>query len=695
MINKGYFGTLFLLHWAVRMTNITIVGAGVHGGRMADRYMAFEGVSLRAVISPHRPASESLRTVPFFVSAAAWKEEFGRPTAEDVFDLCVHQKVLLRVLTECARIGVKNFILPKFIALTQKELDCIDSLAARHGLSIVIASQWHYARILNEIQKFVKIHRKSISAVEIVCSRSMDAARRASYTAINTFLPHMVQMALTLGVLKSAMKPYIDVSTREKIALRYDGTPQVRLETYINASKNVEVIRIYLKGRKRPALVANLSGIRNSKGFYTSLAIRGEKRRIYEDILEAMLRQVLPYFGGDKKARVLTLSRYRETARALFKIIAAARRSVTVIGGGIFGVLSAIEAARRGYPVTILEKEPRIMTGASLVNQCRVHMGYHYPRDTRTAAQSLHAKSGFEEMFKEAIVKRLNNYYLIAKEGSLTTPKAYVAFCKKMKLPHRFEWPKRTLINKEKIALSVRVPEQSFDAARIRSILLKKISGMPNVTLLTSAAVTDIVRRDDVFTLQYEVNGEERTLESGAIVNATYGDLNRINRHMGIELHDYQYELCEMIVARTPWRNTGWSIIDGPFFGIMPFGFSKDYLLYDVELSVLERSIGTIPEFRHDIRHYDTIERRKKRFEAYKKKWRSYVPEIERCEHLYSLYVVRTVLPKKDRTDTRPTLIKNRAPGFWKIFSGKVTTSVTASAEIARRIDTYLKNKFL
>ena len=675
------------------MINITVVGAGVQGIRIADKYRTFPNVHLRAVVSPHKPASETLRTIPFFTSARAWKKALGRPAADDVFDLCVHHDTLLRILTECIRIDVRNFILPKPIALTQKELDRIEKLAARHKLKIIVASQWHYAELVSHITEFAQKNKKNLSFVEIVFSRPIDPVRRGKYTAQTMFLPHLLHIAAEIRVITSRSRPQVDVHTREKISVRYIGTPEVRLETDLMAIQRTEALYIYLKGQKKPALVANFAGTRDANGFYTSLTVGGKKRRIYEDVVEAMLTQALPYFSGGQPKNVLTFERYRPIAQALLAVVQRARRSVAVIGGGIFGVLSALEIAQRGYPVVIFEKEPDILLGASLVNQCRVHMGYHYPRDVKTARQSLSAKVSFEDMFRDAIVKRLNNYYLIAKEGSLTTADEYIAFCKKIGLPHRPEWPKRTVINKEKIALSVRVPEQSFDATRVRSMLLKKLSEMPNVSLMTSSPVTGIMRQDDIFNVQYETNGKVRTLESGAIVNATYGGLNHINRFIGVELHNYQYELCEMPVARTPWRGTGWSIIDGPFFGVMPFGFSKEYLFYDVELSVLERSVGTVPQFTHDIKHYDTSTRRAKRFEAYKKKWYPYAPEIRQCKHLHSLYVVRTVLPKKEKTDTRPTFIKNRAPGFWKIFSGKVTTSVPVAVEIARKIDSYFKAK--
>ena len=56
---------------------------------------------------------------------------------------------------------------------------------------------------------------------------------------------------------------------------------------------------------------------------------------------------------------------------------------------------------------------------------------------------------------------------------------------------------------------------------------------------------------------------------------------------VGTKTKDYQYELCEVPVIRVPWqKRTGFAIMDGPFFGVLPFGFSNRYTVWDVELSV-------------------------------------------------------------------------------------------------------------
>ncbi|MCI5632896.1 FAD-dependent oxidoreductase, partial [Helicobacter sp.] len=51
-----------------------------------------------------------------------------------------------------------------------------------------------------------------------------------------------------------------------------------------------------------------------------------------------------------------------------------------VIGGGFYGCMLALELHQKFKKILILEKENDILTRASLINQARIHGGYHYPR---------------------------------------------------------------------------------------------------------------------------------------------------------------------------------------------------------------------------------------------------------------------------------------------------------------------------
>ena len=70
--------------------------------------------------------------------------------------------------------------------------------------------------------------------------------------------------------------------------------------------------------------------------------------------------------------------------------------NVAIIGCGIFGALSAIEIAKKGNEVTISESIDEILFGASLNNQNRLHLGYHYPRNHETNQQCINTFQKFK-----------------------------------------------------------------------------------------------------------------------------------------------------------------------------------------------------------------------------------------------------------------------------------------------------------
>ena len=49
--------------------------------------------------------------------------------------------------------------------------------------------------------------------------------------------------------------------------------------------------------------------------------------------------------------------------------------NTVIVGGGIFGVTTAIILAENGIKVTLLERNYDLLKQASLVNQTRIHSG--------------------------------------------------------------------------------------------------------------------------------------------------------------------------------------------------------------------------------------------------------------------------------------------------------------------------------
>jgi glycine/D-amino acid oxidase-like deaminating enzyme len=59
------------------------------------------------------------------------------------------------------------------------------------------------------------------------------------------------------------------------------------------------------------------------------------------------------------------------------------RSDVGVLGAGIMGCCLALELAQRGRRVDLLDLAPAPMTGASLHNEGKLHLGFVYAKDPR------------------------------------------------------------------------------------------------------------------------------------------------------------------------------------------------------------------------------------------------------------------------------------------------------------------------
>ena len=106
-----------------------------------------------------------------------------------------------------------------------------------------------------------------------------------------------------------------------------------------------------------------------------------------------------------------------------------------VIGGGVFGCHAAIHLAKRGKSVVLIEQGDQLITRASIVNQARLHAGYHYPRSIATASSSDRYVERFGKEFSDCINRDFVHYYAIAKRGSLTGPQQFESFCNYLGIP--------------------------------------------------------------------------------------------------------------------------------------------------------------------------------------------------------------------------------------------------------------------
>ena len=341
-----------------------------------------------------------------------------------------------------------------------------------------------------------------------------------------------------------------------------------------------------------------------------------------------------------------------------------------VIGGGVFGLTSAIELSNNGYLVDVKEKSNTIMGGASSINQYRLHKGYHYPRSKETAQECLDGLYSFKRKYQDCVVNGdITHMYSIASEDSLINGDEYKEFLDDMKLSYKEREPMPNC------DLTIVADEELFCPKKLTESLEKKIqSSYINVELNT-----------EVIDLEYWKK------EYDVVVIATYSDINQL-------LDDkkwYQFELCEKPVVKLPkiFENTSIVIMDGPFMCLDPYG-DEYHVLGNVKHAIHMWNNGTEPFWDSEYTKYinkGLIKNPEPKLTKIDKFIESGVKyfgdEFADLEHIGSMYTFRAVLANRDHDDARPTLVNHEGDNVYTLFSGKIDTCVNAGRELMRTIN--------
>ena len=344
---------------------------------------------------------------------------------------------------------------------------------------------------------------------------------------------------------------------------------------------------------------------------------------------------------------------------------------IAVIGGGIFGVTTALMLANENH-VELFEKNNDILKAASGSNQYRIHRGYHYPRSKETVLEILKSENSFKEIFSEATVNHYDHYYCIAKKNSLTSAKQFVDFCAEYGLV--IDKAELGCVQKDSIDLCVQVKESVYDPKKLKKISLDKLNEC-NVKIHLNTEATD-----EIFA------------EFDRVVICTYANLNALLTRFPELQEEYQFELCEKPVVKLPnsFHNKSIVIMDGPFMCIDPLANTDLHLLCNVTHEIHQTNIGKIPEI--DKRYLHLLDNGMVKnpshtnYDKFIKSSLDFFPEIKDAKHIGSMFTVRAVPPRVEDTDERPTLVKKINEKIITVFSGKITTCVEAAKEVKKII---------
>lgn len=355
--------------------------------------------------------------------------------------------------------------------------------------------------------------------------------------------------------------------------------------------------------------------------------------------------------------------------------ITGVNQDAVIIGGGFYGAVIAVYLAKqRGLKnILLIEQESALLTRASYNNQARVHNGYHYPRSFTTAYRSQVNLPKFVRDWPDAVKQDFTKLYAIARRNSKITAKQFERFCLEIGAKIQLANPAlRALFEPHLIEEVFLVEEYAFDTTKLASWAEHELkeSGV-QVRFETRATA---ISRKPCGTLLVAVQpnyGNEELISCRYVFNCTYSGLNQF-KGFGIQT-GLKQEITEMALLKVPaeLEGLGITVMDGPFFSLMPFParglHTLSHVRYTPHMSWNDEQ-GIDPYLKLD--HYEHATRVDRMIRDVGR----YLPAILDSKYIDSLFEIKTVLLKNESDDGRPILFEKHEelPGSYSVLGGKI-----------------------
>ncbi|AQR97829.1 NAD(P)/FAD-dependent oxidoreductase [Clostridium saccharoperbutylacetonicum] len=357
-----------------------------------------------------------------------------------------------------------------------------------------------------------------------------------------------------------------------------------------------------------------------------------------------------------------------------------------IIGGGLYGLYSALFCGKRNEKILLLEYDSAEYMRATYINQARVHMGYHYPRSYSTAIKSAHYFERFNKDYSYCINSEFDQVYATSADFSWSNGEQFKKFCINAGI-RCDEVSTEKYFKEGKCDGVFLTKEYTYDARILKKHLLDEINYYPNIELKYDVRIDSISQKGCEYEIILE-SGEH--YRSSFVLNATYASVNQILNKIGFEPFKIKYELCEIILCNVSdkLKNVGLTVMDGPFFSIMPFGKTGYHSLTSVTFTPHSTSYDSMPTFECQAKSNGFCStsqlgncnncpaKPQSAWDYMSNLARKYMKEEYEFDYVGSLFSMKPILKASEIDDSRPTVIKQFSsnPTFISVLSGKINT---------------------
>ena len=292
----------------------------------------------------------------------------------------------------------------------------------------------------------------------------------------------------------------------------------------------------------------------------------------------------------------------------------------------------------------------------------------------------------FHKDFSFCINKEFKQVYATSEHYSWTSGNQFKEFCSAAEIPCEELAPSH-FFKPDMCDGAFLTREYTYDAMILKDWFLDQISNYPQVKMEYGVNITKIEHDSDSFHI---VLSDGREYTTGYLLNATYAGTNQILDMLGFPQFDIKYELCEIILCNVndKMKRYGFTVMDGPFFSIMPFGKTGYHSLTAVTFTPHSTSYDSLPTFecqaksegfcstRHLGNCNECIAKPATAFPYMANLARKYLKEEYSFAYDHSLFSMKPILMSSEIDDSRHTFVRilSKSPTFISVLSGKINT---------------------